>query len=230
MTLVLEKWETLPSPLRQAVLQAPLYTHQCPVIHHRYLIKKILSVIFNSIKLFCLNTKYKGQIWIRNLLVLEHSMRVQNLQAVQHNLRSYRWPQHILESYRWARIYKILRQKCRIYPFLRQKSCNCPIWQCLVCAFTVKGWVLTPKKRVNRDKTDFATKLRMFGPLIIDEGPSLSRTAGPAVPHFMLLWLHSLGTRSAVDLLKVFSTSTHICVCSSVRQVPELDTRNAQLV
>ena len=37
-------------------------------------------------------------------------------------------------------------------------SCNCPIWQCLVCAFTVKGWVLTPKKRVNRDKTDFATK------------------------------------------------------------------------
>ena len=63
----------------------------------------------------------------------------------------------------------------------------CPIWQCLVCTFTVKGWVLTPKKRVNRDKTDFATKLRMFGPLIIDEGPSLSRTAGPAVPHFMLL-------------------------------------------
>ena len=110
-----------------------------------------------------------------------------NLKPEQHNLRSYRWPQNILESYRWARIYTFSRQKCRIYTFLRLKSCNCPIWQCLVCAFTVKGWVLTPKKRVNRDKTDFATKLRMFGPLIIDEGPSLSRTAGPAVPHFMLL-------------------------------------------
>ena len=39
----------------------------------------------------------------------------------------------------------------------------------------------TPKKRVNRDKTDFATKLRMFGPLIIDEGPSLGRQAHPSL-------------------------------------------------
>ena len=38
--------------------------------------------------------------------------------------------------------------------------------------------MLLPPKRVNRDKTDFATKLRMFGPLIIDEGASLSMTAG----------------------------------------------------
>ena len=51
-------------------------------------------------------------------------------------------------------------------------------WQCLVCA-------VTTKKRVNRDKTGFATKLRMFGPLIIDEGPSLSTTAGRAVAQLM---------------------------------------------
>ena len=48
----------------------------------------------------------------------------------------------------------------------------------------VKGWVLTPKIR---DKTNFATKLRMFGHFIIDEGPSLSRTAGREIPHFMQL-------------------------------------------
>ena len=30
------------------------------------------------------------------------------------------------------------------------------------------------------DKTGFATKLRMLGPLIIDEGPSVSTTAGRA--------------------------------------------------
>ena len=39
---------------------------------------------------------------------------------------------------------------------------------------------LTPKKRVNRDKPDFATKQRMFGLLAIDGGPPLSMTAGPA--------------------------------------------------
>ena len=44
------------------------------------------------------------------------------------------------------------------------------------------------KKRVNCDKTDFATKLRMFGPLIIDEGPLLSTTAGRAVAQLMLVW------------------------------------------
>ena len=65
---------------------------------------------------------------------------------------------------------------------------------CLVCAFTVKGWVLTPKKRVNRDNAYFATKLRMFGPWIIDEGPSLSMTDGRAVAHFMLVWLMALVT------------------------------------
>ena len=42
---------------------------------------------------------------------------------------------------------------------------------------------------MNCDKTDFATKLRMFGPLIIDEGPSLSTTAGSAVAQLMLHWL-----------------------------------------
>ena len=47
--------------------------------------------------------------------------------------------------------------------------------------------MLTTKKRVNRDKTGFATKLRMFGPLIIDEGPSLSTTAGRAVAQLMLV-------------------------------------------
>ena len=56
-----------------------------------------------------------------------------------------------------------------------------------MCFYTVKGWVLTPKKRVNRDKTDFATKLRMFGPLIIDEGPLLSTTAGRATYAALLL-------------------------------------------
>ena len=40
------------------------------------------------------------------------------------------------------------------------------------------GKDLTPKKRVNLDKMDFATKLPMFGPLIINEGPSLARTDG----------------------------------------------------
>ena len=39
---------------------------------------------------------------------------------------------------------------------------------------------LTPKKRVNRDKPDFATKKRMFGLLTIDEGAPLSMTAGRA--------------------------------------------------
>ena len=58
----------------------------------------------------------------------------------------------------------------------------------LSLCFCVKGWVLTPKKRVNRAKTDFATKLRMFGSLIIDEGPSLSMTDGRAVAHFKLVW------------------------------------------
>ena len=33
-----------------------------------------------------------------------------------------------------------------------------------------------------------ATKLRMFGPLIIDEGPSLSTTASRAVAQLMLVW------------------------------------------
>ena len=46
---------------------------------------------------------------------------------------------------------------------------------------------LTPKKRVNRDKPDFATKQRMFGLLTIDEGPPLSMTAGPAVPQLLLV-------------------------------------------
>ena len=38
-----------------------------------------------------------------------------------------------------------------------------------------------PKERVNRDKKGFATKQRMFGLLIIDEGPSLSMTDGRAL-------------------------------------------------
>ena len=46
----------------------------------------------------------------------------------------------------------------------------------------------TPKECVNRDKKGFATKQRMFGLLIIDEGPSLSMTAGRAVAHFKLVW------------------------------------------
>ena len=41
--------------------------------------------------------------------------------------------------------------------------------------------------RVTRDKTDFATKQRMFGLLIIDEGPSLSMTSGHTVAHFKLV-------------------------------------------
>ena len=36
------------------------------------------------------------------------------------------------------------------------------------------------KQCVNRDKKGFATKQRMFGLLIIDEGPSLSMTDGRA--------------------------------------------------
>ena len=36
---------------------------------------------------------------------------------------------------------------------------------------------------------DLAVK-RMFGPLIIDEGPSLSTTAGRAVAQLMLVWLY----------------------------------------
>ena len=40
---------------------------------------------------------------------------------------------------------------------------------------------LTPKKRVNCDKTDLATKQRMFGLLTIDEGPPLSMTDGRAL-------------------------------------------------
>ena len=48
---------------------------------------------------------------------------------------------------------------------------------------------LTPKKRVNRDKPDFATKQRMFGLLAIDGGPLLSMTAGPAVPQLLPVWI-----------------------------------------
>ena len=44
-----------------------------------------------------------------------------------------------------------------------------------------KAGYLTPKKCVNRDKTDFTTKQRMFGLLTIDEGPSLSMTDGRAL-------------------------------------------------
>ena len=44
------------------------------------------------------------------------------------------------------------------------------------------------KQRVNRDKKGFATKQRMFGLLIIDEGPLLSMTDGRAVAHFKLVW------------------------------------------
>ena len=51
---------------------------------------------------------------------------------------------------------------------------------CLVCA-------VTTKKHVNCDKTGFATKLRMFGLLIIDEDPSLSMTGGRTVAHFKLV-------------------------------------------
>ena len=43
------------------------------------------------------------------------------------------------------------------------------------------------KQRVNPDKKGFATKQRMFGLLIIDEGPSLSMTDGRAVAHFKLV-------------------------------------------
>ena len=43
------------------------------------------------------------------------------------------------------------------------------------------------KQRVNRDKKGFATKQRMFGLLIIDEGPLLSMTDGRAVAHFKLV-------------------------------------------
>ena len=39
----------------------------------------------------------------------------------------------------------------------------------------------TPKKCVNCDKTDFATKQLMFGLLTIYEGPSLSMTGGRAL-------------------------------------------------
>ena len=48
------------------------------------------------------------------------------------------------------------------------------------------------KQRVNRDKKGFATKQRMFGLLIIDEGPSLSMTDGRAVAHFKLVWCPAL--------------------------------------
>ena len=47
------------------------------------------------------------------------------------------------------------------------------------------------KQRVNRDKKGFATKQRMFGLLIIDEGPSLSMTGGRTVAHFKLVWQQS---------------------------------------
>ena len=43
------------------------------------------------------------------------------------------------------------------------------------------------KQRVNRDKKGFATKQRMFGLMIIDEGPSLSMPDGRAVAHFKLV-------------------------------------------
>ena len=43
-----------------------------------------------------------------------------------------------------------------------------------------------PKKCVNCDKTNFATKQCMFGLLTIDEGPSLSMTDGRAVAYFKL--------------------------------------------
>ena len=41
--------------------------------------------------------------------------------------------------------------------------------------------------RANRDKKGFATKQRMFGLLIIDEGPLLSMTDGRAVAYFKLV-------------------------------------------
>ena len=46
---------------------------------------------------------------------------------------------------------------------------------------------LTPKKRINHDKPDFATKQRMLGLLNIDEDPPLSMTAGPAVLQLLLV-------------------------------------------
>ena len=49
---------------------------------------------------------------------------------------------------------------------------------------------LTPKKHLNREEPDFATKQRMFGLLTIDEGPPLSMTAGRAVAQLLLVWAH----------------------------------------
>ena len=54
------------------------------------------------------------------------------------------------------------------------------------------------EERVNRDKKGFATKQRMFGLLIIDEGPSLSMTNGRAVAHFKLVCEHPKGAKDEV--------------------------------
>ena len=51
----------------------------------------------------------------------------------------------------------------------------------------LKAENLIPKKRVNCNVLDFATKQRIFGLLNIDEDPSLSMTAGRAVTQLLLV-------------------------------------------
>ena len=95
----------------------------------------------------------------------------------QQSLRSYHGPQQSLKSFRWAR-------KSPQTRFCDKTAYHCPIWQYLLLS---KAENLTPKKRVNRDKPDFATKQRMFGLLTTDESLPLSRTAGSGVPQLLLV-------------------------------------------
>ena len=116
----------------------------------------------------------------------------------QQSLRSYHGPQQSLKSYRWAR-------KSPQTRFCDKTAYHCPIWQYLLLS---KAENLTPKKRVNRDKPDFATKQRMFGLLTIDKGPPLSMTAGPAVPQLLLVCQHThYHTHGTISINKTHSTA-----------------------